>query len=291
MTDSIRPFTVAIEDNALQDLQQRLALTRWPEAETCDGWEQGIPLSYSRELADYWQTKYDWRRCEQLLNSWPNFLTEIDGIDIHFIHQRSTHPHAMPLIISHGWPGSVLEFSKVIDALAQPELHGGDPRDAFHVVAPSLPGFAFSGKPTTTGTDVKKIGQMWGKLMARLGYDRYLAQGGDWGAIITQSMGQTETTHCAGIHVNMPIVAPDPETMDDLTPLEQSALEGAGRGEALSGRRLRLLQATIYSTANYWLRPGGFTSGTNVLDRGEVLRLDGLRREWGQAPRAHSEQG
>ena len=226
MTDSVRPFTIAVENSALEDLQQRLALTRWPEAETCDGWEQGIPLAYSRELAEYWRTEYDWRRCEQMLNSWPNFVTEIDGIDVHFIHKRSSHEHAMPLIISHGWPGSVIEFSKIIDALAQPELHGGDPADAFHVVAPSLPGFGFSGKPTTTGTDVTKVGQMWGKLMDRLGYDRYVAQGGDWGAIITQSMGQTETTHCAGIHVNMPIVAPDPETMDNLTPQEQSALEG-----------------------------------------------------------------
>jgi len=226
VTDRVRPFTVSIEDSTLDDLQRRLQATRWPEAETCDNWDQGIPLAYSQELATYWANKYNWRRCENTLNSWPNYLTGIDGIDIHFIHRRSSHPDAMPLIISHGWPGSVIEFSKIIDALAQPELHGGDPADAFHVVAPSLPGYGFSGKPASTGTGVEKIGQMWGKLMARLGYERYVAQGGDWGSMITQSMGQTQTSHCAGIHINMPIVAPDPETMDDLSPLEQAALEG-----------------------------------------------------------------
>ncbi|RLQ23231.1 alpha/beta fold hydrolase [Seongchinamella sediminis] len=225
MTDNIRPFTLAIEDTALDDLRRRLDATRWPEAETCDSWDQGMPLDYSRELAAYWARDYDWRRCEKTLNSWPNYQTTIQDIDIHFIHRPSSHPHALPLIISHGWPGSVIEFSKIIDALAQPELHGGDPADAFHVVAPSLPGFGFSGKSRGTGTGVEKIGRMWGELMARLGYERYVAQGGDWGSMITQSMGQTETTHCAGIHVNMPIVAPDPDTMDDLSPLEQSALD------------------------------------------------------------------
>ncbi|TDG14172.1 epoxide hydrolase [Seongchinamella unica] len=226
MSPQVRPFTIAIEDSTLEELRRRLLATRWPDAETCADWSQGMPLAYSQELATYWANDYDWRRCENTLNSWPNYLTEIDGLDIHFIHRASSHPHAMPLIISHGWPGSVIEFTKIIDALAQPELHGGDPADAFHVVAPSLPGFGFSGKPTETGTGVEKIGQMWGELMARLGYDRYVAQGGDWGSIITQSMGQTQTRHCAGIHVTMPIVAPDPETMDDLSPLEQSALEG-----------------------------------------------------------------
>lgn len=226
MPESIRPFSIAVEDTVLEDLRNRISSMRWPEAETCSGWEQGIPLHYTRELADYWLNDYDWRRCEEKLNSWPNYITEIDGLDVHFIHRTSSHPTATPLIISHGWPGSVVEFHKIIDALAQPEQYGGDPADAFHVVAPSLPGFGFSGKPSTTGTDIKKIGQMWGKLMARLGYDSYVAQGGDWGAIITQSMGLTETDHCAGIHVNMPIVAPDPETMDSLTPLEQAALAG-----------------------------------------------------------------
>ena len=226
MNEEITPFTVDIADEDLQDLQQRLANTRWPERETSSDWGQGMPLDYTRELADYWASTYDWRRFEKKLNSWPQFKTSIDGIDIHFIHRRSPHKDALPLIISHGWPGSVAEFHKVIDALADPTAHGGNAQDAFHIVAPSLPGYGFSGKPAKVGTSVEKIGLMWGQLMARLGYDRYVAQGGDWGSIITQSMGQTQTKHCAGIHVNMPIVAPDPDTMDNLTPLEQSALEG-----------------------------------------------------------------
>ena len=224
MSEEIRPFTIDIEDHELDSLARRLEATRWPEDETCDGWEQGIPASYTRELAAYWASDYDWRRFETTLNGWPNYLTGIDGIDIHFIHRRSPEDHALPIIISHGWPGSIAEFHKIIDALADPVAHGGRAEDAFHVVAPSLPGYGFSGKPVTTGTSVENIGRMWGKLMARLGYDRYVAQGGDWGSMITQSIGQTETSHCAGIHVNMPIVAPDPDTMNDLTDREQKAL-------------------------------------------------------------------
>jgi pimeloyl-ACP methyl ester carboxylesterase len=182
-------------------------------------------LDYTRELANYWASAYDWRRFEKKLNGWPQFKTGIEDIDIHFIHRRSPHEDALPLIMSHGWPGSVAEFHKVIDALADPTAHGGKAEDAFHVVAPSLPGYGFSGKPARPGTSVVKIGHMWGQLMDRLGYDRYVAQGGDWGSIITQSMGQTETKHCAGIHITLPIVAPDPDTMDNLTEQEQSALQ------------------------------------------------------------------
>ena len=226
MDEGITPFTVDIADKELHDLRQRLANTRWPERETCNDWSQGMPLDYTRELTDYWASNYDWRRFEKKLNSWPQFKTNIDGIDIHFIHRKSPHEGALPLIISHGWPGSVAEFHKVIDALADPTAYGGNAQDAFHIVAPSLPGYGFSGKPDKAGTSVDKIGHMWGQLMARLGYDRYVAQGGDWGSVITQSMGQTQTRHCAGIHINMPVVAPDPDTMDKLTTQEQSALEG-----------------------------------------------------------------
>lgn len=226
MNTTIKPFTVDIAQSQLDDLQMRLGQTRWPEKETVEDWNQGVPLSYTQELAKYWTDEYDWRRFERKLNQWPQFITEIDDIDIHFIHCKSPHENALPLIISHGWPGSVVEFHKVIDALVNPTAHGGSAEDAFHVVAPSLPGYGFSGKPTKTGTSVVEIGSMWGKLMARLGYDRYVAQGGDWGSMITQSMGQTQTQHCAGIHINMPIVAPDPDTMNDLTPQELSALEG-----------------------------------------------------------------
>ncbi len=219
------PMTIEIKEEQLADLRRRLAQTRWPEAETCHGWEQGVPLAYTRELTDYWQTAYDWRRFERRLNDWENFRTEIDGIDIHFIHRRSPEPDALPLIVSHGWPGSVVEFHKIIEPLADPASYGGNPEDAFHLVVPSLPGYGFSGKPVGTGTSVEAIGRMWGKLMAQLGYDRYLAQGGDWGAMITQSMGITEQQHCAGLHITMPIVAPDPATMDDLTARERAALD------------------------------------------------------------------
>ncbi len=226
MNSKISPFRVAIAETELQDLRRRVSQTRWPEHETCDDWSQGTPLAYTRELADYWCNDYDWRRFEQRLNQWPQFTTGIEGIDIHFIHRRSPRADALPIIISHGWPGSVAEFHKVIDALADPVAHGGRAEDAFHVVVPSLPGFGFSGKPEVTGTSVETIGRMWGTLMSRLGYDRYVAQGGDWGSMITQNIALTETAHCAGIHINMPIVAPDPDTMDSLTPQEQSALEG-----------------------------------------------------------------
>jgi pimeloyl-ACP methyl ester carboxylesterase len=226
MNTTVKPFTVDIAQSQLDDLQMRLGQTRWPEKETVEDWNQGLPLAYTQELAQYWANEYDWRRFERKLNQWPQFISEIDGIDIHFIHCKSPHENALPLIISHGWPGSVVEFHKVIDALVNPTEHGGSAEDAFHVVAPSLPGYGFSGKPTKTGTSVVEIGSMWGKLMARLGYDRYVAQGGDWGSMITQSMGQTQTKHCAGIHINMPIVAPDPDTMSELTPQEVSALEG-----------------------------------------------------------------
>ena len=226
MSTDITPFTIAIPQATLDDLQKRLAATRWPDQETCAGWDQGMPLAYTRELAEYWASAYDWRRCEAMLNRWPQYRTPIENIDIHFIHRRSPEQDALPLIMSHGWPGSVIEFHKVIEALADPAAHGGSAADAFHVVAPSLPGYGFSGKPRETGTSAEKIGRMWGQLMARLGYERYVAQGGDWGALITQCMAQTETTHCAAVHVTMPIVEPDPETMNDLTEREQSALEG-----------------------------------------------------------------
>jgi pimeloyl-ACP methyl ester carboxylesterase len=225
MDEAIRATTVSVADSELEYLQQRLGKTRWPDRETCTDWNQGVPLDYARDLANYWAKEYDWRRCETMLNGWPQFRTLIDGIDIHFIHLTSPHPNALPLIISHGWPGSVWEFHKVIEALVDPVAHGGKAEDAFHVIAPSLPGYGFSAKPISTGTSVEKIGRMWGQLMARLGYEDYVAQGGDWGAVITQSMGQTETRHCAGIHVTMPVVAPDPDTMNELSDQEKSALE------------------------------------------------------------------
>jgi pimeloyl-ACP methyl ester carboxylesterase len=228
MSTEIKPFSINISEHALTDLKQRLTNTRWPEAETVDDWSQGVPLSYTQELCEYWLNSYDWRRWEKQLNSHPQFTTEIDGLAIHFLHIRSPHTNALPLVMTHGWPGSIAEFYKVIEPLTNPTKFGGKAEDAFHLVCPSLPGYGFSDKPTSPGWGVEQIGKAWGKLMARLGYDSYCAQGGDWGAMVTQNIALTETDHCRGIHTTMPIVAPDPDTMADLTANEQSALEGMG---------------------------------------------------------------
>ena len=226
MSSEITPFEISVSDAEVEDLKRRLATTRWPEAETVDDWSHGIPLAYVQEVCAYWGEKYDWRAREAKLNQFAQFKTEIDGLGIHFIHVRSVEPNAMPLVITHGWPGSVVEFQKVIGPLTDPVAYGGKAEDAFHVVCPSMPGYGFSDKPAATGYGVDKIADTWAALMARLGYDRYVAQGGDWGAMVTNQIGLRDTEHCAGIHLNMPIVAPDPETMSDLTPLEQRALAG-----------------------------------------------------------------
>jgi pimeloyl-ACP methyl ester carboxylesterase len=223
-SSEIRPFEIAISDEQLEDLQRRLRATRWPEPETVDDWSQGIPLEYVKEVCAYWAEKYDWRDREARLNASPQFKTSIEGLEIHFAHIRSPNPDAMPLIMSHGWPGSIVEFQKVIGPLTNPTEHGGDAREAFHLVIPSLPGYGFSDKPAATGWNVDKIGGVWAQLMSRLGYERYAAQGGDWGSMVTSAIGMQDVDHCLGIHLNMPVVGPDPETMSDLTPKEQSAL-------------------------------------------------------------------
>jgi pimeloyl-ACP methyl ester carboxylesterase len=223
MTD-IRPFRIDIPDSALQDLRARLALTRFPEKETPDDWSQGVPLAYMTEIRDYWADRYDWRRGEAKINAFPQFLTTIEGLDIHFIHVRSPNPDALPLLLTHGWPGSVVEFLKVIGPLADPAAHGADAADAFHVVCPSLPGYGFSGKPTSPGWGVEKIADAWAVLMARLGYGSYVAQGGDWGSAVTSAIGMRDTAHCKAIHINLVTARPDP--MDNLTEIEQRALAG-----------------------------------------------------------------
>lgn len=224
--DAIRPFEIAISDAVLADLKQRLANTRWPEKETVKDCSQGIPLAYTQEVCDYWLNSYDWRAREVLLNKYPQFMTELNGLDIHFIHARSSHPDARPLLMTHGWPGSIVEFQKVIGPLIDPVAHGGNAEDAFHVVCPALPGYGFSGKPSDTGWSIEKIAETWNQLMLRLDYDEYFAQGGDWGAAVTAAIGMQNLGNCQAIHLNMVIVEPDPATMDDLTPLEQSALAG-----------------------------------------------------------------
>lgn len=208
MDTSIEPFMLSISDQALLDLRRRLELVRWPEQELVPDWSQGAPLRNVRRLVEYWRDDYDWRRCEAELNAWPQFTTCIDGLKIHFLHVRSRHPDAMPLILSHGWPGSVIEFLKVIGPLTDPVAHGGDAADAFHLVIPSLPGFGFSARPEATGWTVERIARAWDVLMTRLGYAHYVAQGGDWGAVITTVLGAMRPQGLAGIHLNLPLVLP-----------------------------------------------------------------------------------
>lgn len=220
----IKPFRIATSEEELDDLRRRLAATRWPDRETPEDWSQGIPLDYVKDLCAYWHDEYDWRRCESWLNDLPQFTTNIDGLDFHFLHIRSPNDNALPLVVTHGWPGSIIEFSKIIGPLTDPAAHGGDKADAFHLVCPTLPGFGFSGKPTSPGWGVERIGRAWGQLMARLGYDRYVAQGGDWGAVVTACMGISEAQHCAGIHMNMPVVSPSKTALQDPSKFEQDAL-------------------------------------------------------------------
>jgi hypothetical protein len=219
----IQRFRIDIPDDVLADLRTRLTVTRWPEAECVDDWSQGIPLAYTRELADYWATGYNWRECEAALNRFDQFITEIDGLPIHFVHQRSPHAEAFPLVITHGWPGSIVEFSKIIAPLTDPTAYGGRAEDAFHVVCPSLPGYGFSGKPEATGWTTSRTATAWETLMTRLGYDRYGAQGGDWGSVVTTEIGRN-VGHCVGIHTNMPLATPPKSALDNPTDAERAAL-------------------------------------------------------------------
>ena len=211
--------------NSWQICRERLARTRWPEPAPVEDWSQGVPLSYLQDLISYWADGYDWTAREQYLNSFPQYLTELDGLDVHFVHVRSPEPDALPLVLTHGWPGSFVEFLEVIGPLTDPAAHGGDRADAFHVVAPSLPGYAFSAKPAATGWGIERTASAWAALMARLGYGRYGAQGGDWGSMVTTVLGQADPEHVAGIHLNMVLGFPGPD--DELTEQEQSAMAGA----------------------------------------------------------------
>jgi pimeloyl-ACP methyl ester carboxylesterase len=252
MSDEVSPFRIGIPQADLDDLRERLARARWPEAETVADWSQGVPHGYLRELCGYWADGYDWRATEARLNALPQFRTEIDGLGIHFVHVRSPHPQALPLIFTHGWPGSIVEFLKVIGPLTDPTADGGEAADAFHLVCPSLPGYGFSDKPTRPGGGVGRIADAGAALMARLGYGRYGAQGSDWGTSISASIGQQDPDHVAGIHLTPPLAPPDPATFHDLTEAERSALaslEHTGEWESGYSRE----QATRTQTIGYSL--------------------------------------
>jgi pimeloyl-ACP methyl ester carboxylesterase len=219
-----RPFTVSIPDSEIDDLKVRLARTRWANPETVDDWTQGVRIENAQSLIHYWEQEYDWRRFEASINRYPQFLTEIDGLDIHFIHVKSNNPGAMPLILTHGWPGSVVEFVKLIGPLTDPVAFGGKVEDSFDVVVPSLPGFGFSGKPTETGWTVSRIATAWVELMNRLGYERWAAQGGDWGSVVTTALGAMQPEGLLGIHLNTQYALPA-QIPDVLSADEQHALD------------------------------------------------------------------
>src|SRR5579875_671100 len=218
MAEDIRPYSIDVAPEDLTDLRDRLRRTRWPEEQPVDDWSQGVPLRYLQDLCSYWAERYDWPARQDRLNSFPQYKTIVDGLGIHFVHVPSPHPGAMPLVLTHGWPGSFVEFLDVIGPLTDPVAHGGDAADSFHVVVPSLPGYAFSDKPGETGWGVERTARAWAELMARLGYRRYGAQGGDWGAMVTTSLAQQDAEHVAGIHLNMVIAFPGP---DDGEPTEE----------------------------------------------------------------------
>ncbi len=228
MSDAVTPFTLAIPQADLDDLQHRLARTRWPERETVEGWQQGVPLEAARALVDHWQHRYDWRRCEAALNAIGQFRTTIDGLDLHFLHRASPEPNALPIVITHGWPGSVIEFMKVTGPLTDPVAHGGRAEDAFHVVCPSLPGYGFSARPET-GWPIQRIAKAWITLMQRLGYHRFVAQGGDWGSAVTTAIGASGDPTVAGIHLNMVVARPSPEDLAQATEAEKEALASLQR--------------------------------------------------------------
>jgi pimeloyl-ACP methyl ester carboxylesterase len=234
---TIRPFRVDIPDEQLVDLRRRIAMTRWPDQETVADQSQGVPLATMKELASYWGTDYNWRKAEAKLNAYPQFVTNIDGLDIHFIHVRSPHPNAMPLIVTHGWPGSVIEQLKIIDPLTNPTAHGGRAEDAFDVVIPSMPGYGFSGKPTSPGWGPEHMARAWPELMKRLGYTRFVAQGGDWGAFVVDQMGLQAPAGLLAIHTNMPATVP--------ADVDKALLAGAPAPSGLSADEQRAYEQLV----------------------------------------------
>ena len=248
---AVRPFRIDVPQAELDDLRDRLARTRWPDQVPGTGWDYGIPVDYVRDLAEYWRAGFDWRAAERRLNEFPQFTTTIDGQNVHFLHVRSPEPDALPVIMTHGWPGSVVEFTQVIGPLTDPRAYGGDPGDAFHLVLPSIPGFGFSGPTRETGWAPRRIARAWDELMRRLDYPRYGAQGGDWGATISRELGLIVPGHLAGVHLNM-LFTPAPDGAGDLTEVEKARLERLRRFRQ-SGSGYGAIQATRPLTVAYGL--------------------------------------
>jgi microsomal epoxide hydrolase len=265
----IHPFRIAIPDSDLDDLRSRLARTRWPDELPGAGWDYGIPLGYVRDLAEYWRTGYDWRAHERRLNGFPQFTTVIDGQRVHFLHVRSPEPDAVPLVMTHGWPGSVVEFTEVIGPLTDPRAHGGDPADAFHLVVPSIPGYGFSGPTRDRGWDVHRIALAWDELMTRLGYQRYGAQGGDWGAQISRELGITAPGHLLGVHLNM-LIPQGPFDLPDLTETEKARIERSRQFRS-TGMGYGAIQTT---------RPQTLAYGLTDSPAGQLAWIAEKFREW-----------
>jgi pimeloyl-ACP methyl ester carboxylesterase len=262
----VRPFRIETAEPELADLRGRLLRTRWPERETTGDWSQGVPLAYLQEVVNYWAKHYDWRSREARLNRFAQFKTRLGGLDIHFIHVRSANAGALPLIITHGWPGSIAEFQKVIEPLTDPAAHGGRDQDAFHVVCPSLPGYGFSDKPAAPGCGVERVAELWDELMARLGYEQYVAQGGDWGAAVTTQIGMQNRGRCTAIHLNMPLASPPAEASKNPDPAEAKALALMKHySEVESG--YSILQATRPQTIGYGLADSPALQAAWILEK------------------------
>jgi pimeloyl-ACP methyl ester carboxylesterase len=262
--DQFTPFTFHATDEALSNLKHRLEDVRWPEPATEPGFAQGPPLDAMQRLAEHWRDRYDWRKTETRLNGWPQFKTEIDGLGIHFIHARSKHDSALPLILTHGWPSTILLFQKVIDPLVDPTAHGGTARDAFHVVVPSLPGFGFSDKPKEPGWNAERTARAWAELMRRIGYERYLAQGGDWGAFVTTALAQQKPKGLDAIHLNFALTVPN-EIPENLEPDQKKAVDAMRQWQE-TGFAYAMLQGTKPQLAGYLLSDSPMAQAAWIYD-------------------------